>query len=106
MGGTAPMGGPNIVYAKCRSISGAYQANTLWLPAVLGNSNGRVVPSINGYYDRSCRNLSYVKQQYAGDPNHWIVQYSGLCQASTGAWFATTFDLADLLNNNNGNLGI
>jgi len=91
--GQGPMGDPNILRGTCYNAAGRPLFSDLWLPACLGNSDGRLVRGT--YYDRSCGNC-----QASGT---WgDLWWNCDCRRRDGSWRHTSIRLDDFISNQNG----
>lgn len=96
--GQGPLGGPNSVAADCRQANGVFHHTEVWLPGCLGNNNGLLVWSGNGFFDRSCNACSVGIDPSFGPT--WICS----CANAAGQFQRAAAILGVGLTNSNGNL--
>ncbi|WYZ42006.1 hypothetical protein EsH8_V_000901 [Colletotrichum jinshuiense] len=86
---------PTLLYATCRTISGAWKTSHVDLMLCLANSCGRLVPSLRGRYGDSC------DKPYCSLSGTW---FQCNCRDCGGVNQFTGINLNDVVGNDNGDL--
>lgn len=95
--GQGPRGGANSIAADCQAVDGSWRRTEAWMPGCVGNQNGLLVWSRNGFFDRSCSNC------YVDARDSSLIFFICNCSNAAGSWGLTGININGLTNSN-GNL--